>query len=403
MEKIKVIHIITRLDKGGSAENTLLTAEGLDKKLYDVLLVKGLSIESGMTEDEAVAVEKSIRAAEREGVRILTVPGLMRKIAPFSDFKAFIELIKILRHERPHIVHTHTSKAGILGRWAAFFAGVPIIIHTPHGHVFWGYFGRFKTSLYVILEKIAAFITDKIIALTEQEKNDHLLFRIAPMDKFSIVHSGIKLDGFSDLPVDPEAIKRKLGIPGKGLVIGTAGRFAAVKGHRYLIEAAVSIAEARPDTTFVFLGSGELLEELQNMAEKLGLKENVKFPGWRADVAEVMSVFDLFVLPSLNEGMGRVLVEAMALGKPVVASDVGGIPDLIIHGKNGYLVPPGDALSLSAAIGDLIEDPEKGRKMGENGKKRAVDYSADAMVQKIDKLYRTVLQQKHITKGMVSK
>ena len=125
MEKIKVIHIITRLDKGGSAENTLLTAGGLDKQIYDVLLVKGLSNESGMAEDEAVAVEKSIREAEREGVRILTVPGLVRRISPFHDFKTFFALIKILRYERPHIVHTHTSKAGILGRWAAYFAGVP--------------------------------------------------------------------------------------------------------------------------------------------------------------------------------------------------------------------------------------------------------------------------------------
>ncbi|MDQ1330095.1 MAG: hypothetical protein QG578_358 [Thermodesulfobacteriota bacterium] len=397
MEKIKVIHIITRLDKGGSAENTLLTVEGLDKKIYDILLVKGLSIESGMTEDEAMAVEKSIRDAESKGVRILTVPGLVRKPDPFSDFKTFIELIKILRHEKPHIVHTHTSKAGILGRWAAFFAGVPIIIHTPHGHVFWGYFGRFKTSFYTILEKVAAFITDKIITLTEQEKNDHLRFRIAPMDKFSVVHSGIRLDGFSDPPVDPAVIRRKLGIPEKGLVIGTAGRHAAVKGQRYLIEAAVNITEAKPDTMFVFLGAGELSEELEDMALKLGVMEKVKFPGWRPDVAEVMSVFDLFVLPSLNEGMGRVLVEAMALGKPVVASNVGGIPDLVDHGKTGYLVPPGDVRSLSAAICDIIENPEKGKKMGENGKKKAAGYSADAMVMKIDKLYRALLQQKNIT------
>jgi len=403
MEKIKVVHIITRLDKGGSAENTLLTAGGLDKQIYDVLLVKGLSNESGMAEDESLAVRKSMREAEREGVRILTVPGLIRRISPFYDFKTFFTLIKILRYERSHIVHTHTSKAGILGRWAAFFARVPIIIHTPHGHVFWGYFGRLKTAFYIILEKITALITDKIIALTEQEKNNHLHFRIASGDKFSVVHSGIKLDKFSNLSVDPAAMRKKLGISEGELVVGTTGRLTPVKGHRHLIEAAENIVDARPNTTFVFLGDGELSDELKNMASKLNLKEKVKFLGWRQDVAEVMSVFDLFVLPSLNEGMGRVLVEAMALGKPVVASNVGGIPDLVIHGKNGCLVPPGYAQSLSAAISDLIEDPERGRKMGENGKKRAIDYSADSMVQKIDQLYRTMLQQKYITKSIVSK
>lgn len=401
--KIKIIHIITRLDKGGSAENTLLTAEGLDKKIYDIILIKGPSIESGMAEDEAVAVEKSIIEAEREGVRILTVPGLVRRISPFHDIKTLFALIKILRYERPHIVHTHTSKAGILGRWAAYFCRVPIIIHTPHGHVFWGYFGRLKTSFYIVLEKITAFITDKIIALTEQEKNDHLRFRIADGDKFSVVHSGIRLDRFSNLSVDPADIRRKLGISGGDLVVGTTGRLTTVKGHRQLIEAAVNIVDARPNTTFVFLGDGELSDELKNMASGLGMKEKMKFPGWRPDVAEVMSVFDLFVLPSLNEGMGRVLVEAMALGKPIVASDVGGIPDLVVHGKNGYLVPPGDARRLSAAISDLIEHPEKRIKMGENGKKRAIDYSADAMVEKIDQLYRAMWQQKHIEKGIVGK
>ncbi|TRZ75011.1 MAG: glycosyltransferase family 1 protein [Bacteroidetes bacterium] len=394
--KIKIIHIITRLDKGGSAENTLLTAGGLDKHISDSLLIKGLSIESGMADDEAMAVEKSIRETEIEGVRILTLSGLVRRISPFYDFKTFFALVKILRYECPHIVHTHTSKAGILGRWAAFFAGVPIIIHTPHGHVFWGYFGRLKTSFYIILEKFTAVITDKIIALTEQEKNDHLHFRIASGDKFSVVHSGIKLDRFSNLSADPAVMRRKLGITDGDMVVGTTGRLTPVKGYRYLIEAAVNILDARPNTTFVFLGAGELSDELKKMASKLGMKEKVKFLGWRPDVAEVMSAFDLFVLPSLNEGMGRVLVEAMALGKPIVASDVGGIPALVLHGENGYLVFPGDAEHLSAAISDLLENPEKRKSMGENGKKIAADYSADAMVQKIDQLYRTVLQQKHI-------
>ncbi|MBU2622285.1 MAG: glycosyltransferase family 4 protein, partial [Proteobacteria bacterium] len=315
---------------------------------------------------------------------------------PFYDFKTFFALIKILRYERPDIVHTHTSKAGILGRWAAFFARVPIIIHTPHGHVFWGYFGRLKTSFYIILEKVTAFITEKIIALTEQEKNDHLHLRIASGDKFSVVHSGIKLDRFLNLSVDPAALRRKLGISEGDLVVGTTGRLTPVKGHRHLIEAAANIVNARPNTTFVFLGDGELSDELKNMASKLGMKEKVKFLGWRPDVAEAMSIFGLFVLPSLNEGMGRVLVEAMALGKPIVASDVGGVLDLVVHGENGYLVPPGDVEELVNSINIFLSDPIKRKKMGNRGKIVAADYSADAMVQKIDRLYRTMLQQKNI-------
>ncbi len=391
MEKIKVIHIITRLDKGGSAENIILTVKGLDRDIYDVVLIRGLSIESNMAEDESIAVEKSLRNVEGEGGRVITIPSLVRRIQPFYDLKAFFDLIKILRHERPDIVHTHTSKAGILGRWAAFFARVPIIVHTPHGHVFWGYFGRLKTGIFILLEKISALITDRLVMLTEQEKNDHLHFHIAPKDKFSVVHSGIDLNRFSNLSVDPTAMKKRLGIPEDNMVVGTTGRLTHVKGHRYLIEAAGKVLDVRLDTTFVFLGDGELLNELKDMVTKLDIEENVKFLGWRDDVAEVMSVFDIFVLPSLNEGMGRVLVEAMALGKPIVASDVGGIPDLVVNGENGFLVPVGNVGSLADGINRLIQSSGMRKKMGRCGKKIAADYSADAMVQKIDRLYWELL------------
>jgi len=396
LKKIKIIHIITRLDKGGSAEETLLTVRGLDKGIYDVALVRGLSIESNMAEDEAGAVEESVRDAEGEGVRVITVSSLVRRISPFYDLKAFFALIKILRYECPHIVHTHTSKAGILGRWAAFFARVPVIVHTPHGHVFWGYFGRLKTGIFILLEKISALITDRLVMLTEQEKNDHLHFHIAPENKFSVVHSGINLDRFSNTSVDPAAMKRRLGIPEGNLVVGTTGRLTHIKGHRYLIEAAGKIVSSRPDTTFVFLGDGELLDELKNMASISGIEENIKFLGWRQDVAEVISTFDVFVLPSLNEGMGRVLVEAMALGKPIVASGIGGIPDLVADGKNGYLVPVGDVEVLAARIRRLLDDPEKREKMGNAGKRYAVNFSADAMVEKIDQLYHELLREKDI-------
>jgi len=389
--KIKTIHIITRLDKGGSAENTLLTVMGLDREIYDVVLVHGLSIESNMAEDEFRAVEKSLMDVEKEGVRVITIPSLVRRIHLFYDLRAFFALIKILRNERPDIVHTHTSKAGILGRWAAFFVRVPVIIHTPHGHVFWGYFGKLKTRIFILLEKISALVTDRLVMLTEQEKIDHLHFHIAPENKFSVVHSGINLDEFSNTSVDPAAMKRRLGIPEDNLIVGTVGRLTSIKGHRYLIEAARKIAGSRPDTTFVILGDGELLDELKNMVTRSDIEENIKFLGWRSDVAEVMSTFDIFALPSLNEGMGRVLVEAMALGRPIVASNIGGIPDLVVDCENGYLVPVGDVETLAARIKKLLDDPEKREEMGECGKKIAIDYSANAMVEEIDRLYRELL------------
>ena len=388
MEKIKVAHIITRFDKGGSSENTFLTVMGLDGVKYDVKLIKGLSLESEMGVREVRAVEHNLAEVERSGIRTVTIPELVRKVSPLYDLKAFISLIKMFLKEKPHIVHTHTSKAGILGRWAAFFARIPIIVHTPHGHVFWGYFNRLTTLAFIILEKLTAFITDKIITLTEHEKRDHLKFGIAPATKFSIIHSGVDLGKFLNVSDDDTVIRRNLGIPEDSFVVGTAGRLTPVKGHRYLIEAARKIVDVRPDTTFVFLGDGELLDELKNMATELGVEENVKFLGWRSDVAEVMSVFDVFVLPSLNEGMGRVLVEAMALGKPVIASNVGGISDLVINGKNGYLLPVGDVETFAVRIKELLDDPGKREEMGNTGQKYAAGYSSEEMVKKIDRLYR---------------
>jgi len=397
--KVKVIHIITRFDKGGSAENTLLTVRGLDKKRYDIILIKGLSLESEMGLRETRVVEHNLAEVERCGIRTLTISELVRKIHPLYDLKAFVSLVKIFLKENPHIVHTHTSKAGILGRWAAFFARVPIIVHTPHGHVFWGYFSRWKTLVFVLLERLTAHITDKIITLTEQEKRDHLRYNIASEDKFLHVHSGVDLNKFFNVSVDPSEMKRNLGIPDNAFVVGTAGRLTPVKGHRYLIKAAKEIVAIKPDINFLFLGEGELQEELEKMASELNIRENIVFLGWRPDVAEVMSMFDIFALPSLNEGMGRVLVEAMALAKPIVASNIGGIPNLIMQGKNGLLVPVADAKALASGIEFLMTNPKKRGEMGSAGKKIAADYGVDSMIQKIDQLYLELLKRKNVLEG----
>ena len=387
MGKTKVIHVITRFDKGGSSENTFLTVKGLNRNKYDVILIRGLAEESRMGREEAAAAARNMEQVENAGIRVITIPELVRSIAVVNDIKALFALLRIFKYEKPQLVHTHTSKAGILGRWAAFFAKTGTIIHTPHGHVFWGYFGRLKTCLFILLEKLTSSITDKIITLTEQEKQDHLHFRIAPKDKFTVIHSGVDLTAFAGLPIDTSAaVREELKIPPEALVVGTTGRLTPVKGHRYLLEAAAVISHKKPGIFFVFLGDGELADEIAEKASLLGIK-NATFLGWRPDVPEVMSTFDIFVLPSLNEGMGKVLVEAMALGIPIIASNVGGIPDLVKHGVNGLLVPPADAVKLAGGIEELVHDPVKRKKLGERGRLIAVAYSAEAMVQKIELLY----------------
>jgi len=390
MGNIKVIHVITRFDKGGASENTFLTVRGLDKDKYEVILIRGLSEESRMGAEEAAAVERNLREAEKSGVRVIAIPELVRNIHPLKDLKTLFALIGLFKIEKPHIVHTHTSKAGILGRWAAFLAKVEIIVHTPHGHVFWGYFNKWKTACFIILERLSAAITDKIITLTDQEKKDHLRFKIAPDKKFAVIHSGVDLTAFSEPRINAAAMRKKLGIPPEAIVVGTAGRLTPIKGQRYLLEAAASISPRAGNLFFIFLGDGELADELDKTSSLLGIK-NVMFLGWRQDVSEIMSTFDIFVLPSLNEGMGKVLVEAMALGKPVVASDVGGIPDLVTNHHNGLLVPPANVEGLVESINLLLNDQAKRKEMGEKGKDVAADYSAEAMIRKIERLYDEIL------------
>lgn len=391
LKKIKVIHVITRFDKGGSAENTFLTLFGLNKDRYDLTLIRGVSRASSMGVAEALAGDANLAALRNAGVRIEIVPKLVREPAMLSDLMALLALIKCFRREKPDIVHTHTSKAGILGRWAAFFSGVPIIVHTPHGHVFWGYFSPWLTQLFILLEKFTAGITDRIITLTDREKTDHRHVHIAPERKFTTIHSGVDLSRFFDASVNTVKIRKELDLPEGAFVAGTTGRLTPVKGHIHLLAAAVKILAIRPDVYFVFLGDGELREELMKYAADSGIAGNVRFAGWRSDVAAVLSLFDVFVFPSLNEGMGKAIVEAMAMGKPVIAGDVGGIPDLVTHGGNGLLVPPSDSVALAEAILDLHDNSDKRIKMGDAGRKTAADYGVDEMLNKIDKLYEACL------------
>jgi len=396
VENIKVLHIITRFDKGGSAQNTYLSLLGLKKKKYQLSLVSGLSLESEMKYEEIKAKEKDIQILESEGIEFIQCPFLLRRINVIKDLKAFFDIWRIIKKYNPLIVHTHSSKAGLLGRLAAKLARVPIIIHTPHGHVFFGYFGSFKTKIFIILERFVSRITDKIVALTNEEKKDYIKFRIANEDKFDVIYSGIELNKFKELPFNEnQNFKRELGIPENYLVVGTVGRLVPVKGPEFLIEAAKYIISKYPEVFFIFTGDGPLEQNLERQAFKSGIKDNIIFLGWRNDIAGIISVYDIFALPSLNEGMGRVLVEAMALGKPIVASNVGGIPDLVTHGKNGFLVPPKNPEKLAKYIQILIGDKEKRKKMGQAGKEMVKNFSKEKMVEKIANLYEELLTQKN--------
>lgn len=396
MKEPKVLHIITRFDKGGSAQNTYLTLLGLKERNFQSYFVTGLSLESEMKYAEIKAQEKDIQRLEHVGIEFILCPPLVRRTNIIKDLKTFLDIGRIIKKISPEIVHTHSSKAGLLGRLAAKLARVPIVVHTPHGHVFFGYFGPFKTKIFIILERLVSRITDRIIALTNKEKEDYIKFKIANEDKFDVIYSGIELDKFKELSEDKKQnLIKELGIPEKSLIIGTVGRLVPVKGHEFLIKAAKYIISKYPEAFFVFTGDGPLEQNLKKQALELGINNNIIFLGWRSDVSKIISVYDIFVLPSLNEGMGRVLAEAMALGKPIVASNVGGIPDLVTHGKNGFLVPARNSEKLAKYIQILIEDKEKKEKMGQTGKEMVKNFSKEKMVEKIVNLYEELLTQKN--------
>ena len=381
------------MDMGGSAQNTLLTCLGLTDR-YELILVYGLSLESRMTAAESRSVEEKMAMARNKGVKCIPLPLLVRKINPLQDFRTFVSLWILLQQEKPDIVHTHSSKAGFLGRWAAWFAGVPLIVHTPHGHVFFGHFNPMMSRIFLLVEKITALITDHMVALAEGEKKDYVELSIIKPERIDIIHSGVDIDRYLKTQVNIENKKISIGLNPKSLVVGTVGWLLPIKGPMHLLNAMIKIWPSLSEVQLVYVGKGDQEEVLKQQAMKMGVSDKVKYLGWRDDVHELMPLFDLFALPSMNEGMGRVLVEAMAAGKAVVASNVGGIPDLVHHGQNGFLVEPGDVNGLSAAIEKLLADENLRHAMGKKGQAMAYNFSESKMIEKIDALYASLLHQK---------
>lgn len=371
---------------GGSAQNTLLTCEELSGK-YEIILVHGLSHESGMTDIENQIVANGVEKAIKNGVKVKALPSMVRSIRPIKDFKALLSLVWLIFKEKPDIVHTHSSKAGLLGRVAAKICFIPNIIHTPHGHVFYGHFGVFASRIFLWVEKILSRLTDRMVALTDGEMDDYINLSVCPPEKLSKIHSGVDVKQFMQSNGNMVEKRRSLGLDQNGNVIGFVGWLLPIKGPNYLLKAMEYIWQKYPETAVVFVGKGDLDMDLRTQALQMSANGKVKFLGWREDIDQIMPVFDMLVLPSLNEGMGRVLVEAMAAGKPVVASSVGGIPDLVRHGETGYLVPPADEKALADGIKKLLDDPGKAWEMGQHGKKHCQQFCLEAMIEKLDDLY----------------
>ena len=380
-EKVRVLHVITRLIIGGAQENTLLTVTRLDRARYTVTLASGPTAGS----------EGSLEGRISSAIAFERIPELVRNPHLAKDILALRRLYALMQRDRYHIVHTHTTKAGMLGRIAARLARIPIVVHTPHGHAFHSYLNSTGSEALKWVERWLARLTRRIICLTEAERQDHLRFRIGRPEQYEIIHSGVDIERFRRVRVTPEAKRRDLGLPTDGPLVGCVARLVPVKGVHYLLEALPAVQAAVPQATGVFVGDGPLRTELERRAAVLGLGGRVAFLGLRRDVEEIMKLCDVVVLPSLNEGMGRVAVEALATGRPVIGSRVSGIQNVIVDEETGLLVPPADREALACAIVRCLTNPALSLAMGERAQKAVEAYDIEPMITKIDRLYNRLL------------
>ena len=388
MKKIKVCHVITRMIIGGAQENTLFTVEGLaDKEAYEVTLVSGP--ESGPEGDLKEKIEDSSK------FRFVIEPYLRRNINPFFDVFTLIRFYRLFKKEKFDIVHTHSSKAGILARMAAAWAHVPVIIHTIHGLPFHAFQNHFTNLFYQKLERFCAQFTTKIITVADAMTAQAVEAHVAPESHFTCIRSGMDLSLFLRQDDDRQKVRQKWGLKENDLVIGKIARLFHLKGHEYLIRAAAKIVKEFPQVKFLLIGDGILRETLENKIKDLKLQDHFIFAGLiqPEEIPEAIAVMDIVVHVSLREGLAKVLPQALASGKPVVAFDLDGTREVIRDGINGFLVPACDALALEDSLIKLLKDSYLRETMSRQGPKGVDPYfRKEYMVNRIDELYQKLLK-----------
>jgi glycosyltransferase involved in cell wall biosynthesis len=378
--------VIARLNIGGPALHATLLTERLAPERYDSLLVTGTEAPD---EGNYLALQRKPLA------RLVVVPTLGREIRGLSELSALRALARVIREFRPHVVHSHTAKAGTLARVAAWLGRVPVIVHTYHGHVFHGYFSPRQTRLFLAIERALARRTDCLLAVSETVRRELLGFGIGSPERMRVMPLGLDLDRFARSDAMRGLVRAELGLAPETPTVGIVARLVPIKAHEVFLEAAARLARRLPRVAFVVVGDGERRAELETAACRLELQGRVHFLGWRQDLDRIYADLDVVALTSRNEGSPVSLIEAMAAGRPVVATRVGGVPDLVEDGLTGTLVGPGDAGALAEAVAALLADPDQARAMGEAGRKRVLPaFGAERLMADVDRLYTELLRRK---------
>jgi glycosyltransferase involved in cell wall biosynthesis len=381
-----LLHVITRLSLGGSARNTIDSAAAAVRAGYRTILATGPS----GTEVDVTGT------AHETGTEVVVIPSFRRQVSPIHDLRALVQTTGLIRREHAQIVHTHTSKAGFIGRMAAYLSRAPAIIHTPHGHIFHDYYGRTLTRFFILLERFAAKLSDRIVVLTDRGAEEHLARRIGRPHQYVTIPSGVDIQELRARAPARDPARKRLGWKKDGPYILGIGRFVPVKGFDTALAAMPDVLETLPETRLVLIGDGPEQTALERSARQMGFRDKLTIVDASEPIASYISAADVLVTPSRNEGMGRVIVEAMSLGLPAVATRVGGIPNVIEDGQSGSLVDPENPQALARALIDLLQDPRKRAAFGACGKKRAELFSLPRMESLLLQLYRDVLTEKGI-------
>ncbi|MBM7855889.1 glycosyltransferase involved in cell wall biosynthesis [Desulfohalotomaculum tongense] len=382
MAKIKVLHLI-RPAAGGMKKHLLDLVRLSDRSLYQV--------------EAAVPHDCVFKQELREtGVNILSIP-LKGDISPLWDWQAVWQLARYLKEQKVTILHSHGSKAALVGRMAALIANTPVVLFTVHNSIFYEEWPQWKKKLMAAAENILAKRTDKIITVSNQLRDQIIRLEKIPEEKIVTIYNGIDVSKIK-CRVNKFKLFKTLGLPPLGRLVGVAARLAPQKGVEYFLKAASLLKEYQAN--FVVIGEGPLRRELMAEAKNLGLKNRVFFVGYRNDIERVLPGIDIFVLPSVTEGLPLTILEAMAAGRPVVASRVGGIPEVIENRQTGLLVEPKNPAELAKAIAGLLEDRQWAEEMGAAGRKLVKEkFTVEKMVGRTMNLYRQLLQEKEIISG----
>ena len=390
MHKIKIIHI-----------QILPVLSGVQKAMLDILIRLNPDIyDPFVICNSEGELTKELRKQE---ISYLIIPELRREINPYFDLRAFVKLFRLFKREKYDIVHTHSSKPGILGRFAAKAAGIKHIVHTVQGFAFHEHSARWHLLFFGFLEKLAGYATDKVIFVNQKDKKLALRLKLIAPEKIVLIRNGVDLSCFEN----KNGKFDKSTLPGVGAqdrLVCMVARLWKQKAPEYFIKAVPLILDKFPRTKFLVIGDGPLKDALLALTKSLQVDRSVQFLGWRSDVNQILRVIDVFVLPSLWEGLPLSILEAMAASKPVVASDIKGNNELVEHGETGFLFPPRNHQQISDYVSKLLRDPGLAQTMGYNGYKRVKQtYDINIIAKKIDYLYKSFLSDNHFQGTLIKK